>query len=182
MSWLTRAPSDNSTLWAGTSVGRLYVSKNADAEPASSVNFTQIDTLATPGRAISSIAVDPTNPNHAYVSYLSYNAITPATQGHVFSVMFDPGTGTATFTNLEGTGTPIGDQPVNALAYDSVKGDLYAATDFGVAKLAGASAANAWTPAASGLPVVTVSSLTINTARQLLAGTHGRGAYQLTLP
>ena len=85
--------------------------------------------------------------------------------------------------NLEGTGTPIGNQPVNGVAYDNVSGDLYASTDFGVVRLASASAANAWTIAAPGLPVVTVAGLTINPgARQLLAATHGRGAYQLTLP
>jgi hypothetical protein len=101
----------------------------------------------------------------------------------VFSVTCDPVAGTATWVNLEGTGTPIGDQPVNGVAYDNVAGDLYASTDFGVIKLAGANPANGWTLAAQGLPVVTVAGLTINPgARQLLAASHGRGAYQLTLP
>ena len=77
----------------------------------------------------------------------------------------------------------IGDQPVNGVAFDPVSGDLFASTDFGVLRLAGASGANPWTMAAPGLPVVTVAGLTINPgARQLLAATHGRGAYQLTLP
>ena len=101
----------------------------------------------------------------------------------MFLVTYNPGTFTATWTNLEGTGTPIGNQPVNGVAYDPVKGDLYAATDFGVMKLAGANQANPWTLAAPGMPVVTVPGLTINPgARQLLASTHGRGAFQLTLP
>jgi hypothetical protein len=63
----------------------------------------------------------------------------------VFSVTYDPIAGTATWADLEGTGTPIGDQPVNGVAYDNVSGDLYASTDFGVVKLAGASASNGWT-------------------------------------
>jgi hypothetical protein len=190
--WVARAPSDNSTLWAATTRGRLFVSKNADADPASTVSFTRIDTLAanSPGRPISSISVDPANPNHAYISYLSFNALTTASfpadvrPGHVFSVTYDPVAGTATWVSLDGpSGGSIGDQPVNGVAYDPVAGDLYAATDFGVAKLAGANPANNWVPAASGLPVVTVAGLTINPgARQLLAATHGRGAYQLTLP
>jgi hypothetical protein len=154
------------------------------------VTFTRIDTLDAnaPNRAISSISIDPANPNHAYVSYLSYNELTANLEttthpGHVFSVTYDPVAGTATWVNLEGTGTPIGNQPVNAVAYDNLSGDLYASTDFGVVRLAGANAANAWTVAAPGLPVVTVAGLTINPgARQLLAATHGRGAYQLTLP
>jgi hypothetical protein len=189
--WISRATSDNSTLWAATTRGRVFVSKNADADPASAVTFNRIDTLAAnaPFRAISSISVDPANPNHAYISYLSYNSVVAVVgggaplPGHVFSVTYDPVANTATWVNLEGTGTPIGDQPVNAVAYDNVTGDLFAAIDFGVIKLAGANAANAWTLAAQGLPVVTVAGLTINPgARQLLAATHGRGAFQLTLP
>jgi hypothetical protein len=122
------------------------------------------------------------------VSYLSYNELIvntgqTALPGHVFSVTYDPVAGTATWTNLEGTGTPIGNQPVNSVAFDPVSGDLFGSTDFGVVRLAGASGANAWTLAAPGLPVVTVAGLTINPgARQLLSATHGRGAWQLTLP
>jgi len=102
----------------------------------------------------------------------------------VFSVTYDPIEGTATWVSLDGSGDgAIGDQPVNGVAYDPGKNDLYASTDFGVVKLAGANAANGWTLAAPGLPVVTVAGLTLNPgARQLLAATHGRGAYQLTLP
>ena len=188
--WISRATSDSSTLWASTTRGRLFISKNADAEPNSAVTFNRIDSLDanSPNRAISSISIDPANANHAYVSYLSYNELIANTgqapkPGHVFSVTYNPITNTATFVNLEGTGTPIGNQPVNGVAYDSGTGDLYAATDFGVIKLVGASSANGWTMAAPGLPVVTTAGLTINSsARQLLAATHGRGAYQLTLP
>ena len=182
--------SDNSTMWASTTTGRLFISKNADAEPQSTVTFTRLDSLDanTPNRAISSISIDPANPNCAYVSYLSYNELVATTlgdihPGHVFLVTYDPVAGTGTWTNLEGTGTTIGNQPVNSVAYDNVSGDLYASSDFGVFRLAGANGANPWTMAAPGLPVVTVAGLTINPgARQLLAATHGRGAYQLTLP
>jgi hypothetical protein len=182
-SWLTRAPSDNSTLWAATSTGRLFISKNADADPASSVVFTRCDTLATnsPGRAISSISVDPANPNHAYVSYLGYSSVTPTTPGHVFSVTCDPVAGTATWTPLEGTGAgALGEQPINGVAYDNQTGDLYAATDFGALKLPAGS--SAWEIAGQGLPIVTVAGLNIDvSSRQLFAATHGRGAYKLPL-
>jgi hypothetical protein len=102
----------------------------------------------------------------------------------VFSVTYDPGAGTATWTLLDGTGSgSIGDQPVNAVVFDKGTGDLYAATDFGVVKLLASDTASGWVLAADNLPVVTVAGLTINPgARQLLAATHGRGAYQLTLP
>lgn len=186
--WISRTTADNSTLWAATTIGRLFISKNANATPQTAVTFTRLDSLdaTSPPRAISSISIDPNNPNRAYVSYLSYNgkfAAAPPQPGHVFRVDYNPGAGTATWTNLEGTGTPIGDQPVNAVAFDATSGDLFAATDFGVLRLAGANGANAWTTAAQGLPVVTISGLTLNAgARQLLGASHGRGAFQLTLP
>src|SRR5438552_12647861 len=81
VAWVSRATTDNSTLWAATPRGRVFISKNADADPASAVTFTRLDTLAanSPGRPISSISVDPANSNHAYISYLSYNTITSNT-------------------------------------------------------------------------------------------------------
>jgi hypothetical protein len=185
VSWVARGTGDDATLWAATTTGRVLISKNANAADPASVAFTRLDSLAAnaPGRAVSSISVDPANPNHAFVSYLSYNQLSTA-PGHVFSVTYDPSAGTATWTSLDGSGAgAIGDQPVNGVAFDPATGDLYAATDFGVVELAGANPANEWTLAAPGLPVVTVAGLTINpSARQLLAATHGRGAYQLTLP
>jgi len=188
--WISRTSADSSMLWAATTTGRLFISKNADANPETAVTFTRIDTLDanSPNRAISSISIDPANPNRAYVSYLSYNDLIVNSgqmpkPGHVFRVDYNPVAGTATWTNLEGTGTPIGNQPVNSVAFDPLTGNLYASIDFGVVRLEGANGANPWTMAAPGLPVVTVAGLTINPdARQLLAATHGRGAYQLTLP
>src|SRR5262249_40158351 len=126
--WTQRTSADSGTLWVSTTLGRVFVSHNADAADPHAVSFTRLDSLApnSPGRAISSISIDPDNPNHAYVSYLSYNELPLGnTQpGHVFSVTYDPVAGTATWTNLEGTGTPIGNQPVNGVAYDKATGDL----------------------------------------------------------
>ena len=57
-----------------------------------SVTYTRLDSLAanSPGRFVSGIYVDPANSNHAWITYSSYSAITPATPGHVFSVTFNP--------------------------------------------------------------------------------------------
>jgi hypothetical protein len=184
--WLTRAGTDSSTLWASTTTGRLFVSHNADAASTAAVTFTRIDSLAanSPNRAISRIYVDPANSNHAWVSYLGYNAATPDQTGHLFEVTYNPVAGTATWTRLDDAGSShYGDIPANAIVEDPATGDLYVANDFGVVKLAADDTASGWVLAAQDLPVVTVAGLTINPgARQLLAATHGRGAYQLTLP
>jgi hypothetical protein len=183
---VTRAPSDTSTLWAATRFGRVFISKNADdvsnvaGADASNVTFTRLDSLDpnSPGRFISSIYVDPRNPNHAWISYSGYSARTPSQPGHVFSVTYDPVAGTATWTSLDGS---LGDIPVTALVRDDATGDLYAANDFGVLRLPRGS--TTWQTAARGLPNVEVPWLTISTsARVLYAATHGRGAYVLQLP
>jgi hypothetical protein len=178
-----RATSDTSTLWAATTTGRVFVSKNADADPASSVSFTRIDTLAPndPNRFVSSIYIDPANANHAWVSYSGFSSATPGTPGHVFEVAYNPLAGTATWTSLDGaTGGPLGDIPVTDLVRDDVTGDLYAATDYGV--LRRASGSPVWTFAAPGMPNVEVPGLTIVPAnRKLYAATHGLGAWSLNL-
>jgi hypothetical protein len=178
-----RANGDTSTLWAATGTGRVFVSKNADADPASSVSFTRIDSLAAndPNRFVSSIYIDPANPNHAWLSYSGFSSATPATPGHVFEVTYHPGAGTATWTSLDGaSGGPLGDIPITDLVRDDVTGDLFAASDYGVMRLAAGS--STWTLAAPGMPNVEVAGLTIVPAKRVLyAATHGMAAWRLNL-
>ena len=174
-----RAPSDTSTLWAGLRRGRVFVSKNADNPTASAVTYDRIDSASTPERFVSGIAVDPTNPNHAFISFSGYNAYANAAgtaPGHVFDVLYDPIGHTATWKNID---YDLGDQPITDVALDT-NGDLYASTDFGVDVLS--KGTTAWVPASTGLPSVAVYGLTIDrTNRVLLAATHGRSAWQLAL-
>jgi len=172
----SRASSNTGTLWAGTRNGRLFLAENADALPAA-VDFTRIDTPSTPGRFVAGIAVDPNDPNHAWVSYSGYSRYTPASPGHVFEVSYDPSSQTATFTDRT---YDLGDQPVTGIAFDAATGDVYAATDFGVARLP--DGATKWQNAAPGLPRVAVYGITLSQEGHLLfAATHGRGAYSLRL-
>jgi Bacterial Ig-like domain (group 3) len=171
-----RAPSDATTLWAGTRLGRIYVSSNANAA-AASVTYTRIDTLAgvtLPARFPSGIAVDPTNPNHAFISYSGYSAYSPG--GHVYEVTYNPGAGTATATDLS---ADLGDQPVTDLVYAPATHSLFAATDFGVlARLTTGSSGWVSTP---GLPVVAVYGLTFDGAgNELYAATHGRSIWKIS--
>jgi hypothetical protein len=64
---------------------------------------------------------------------------------------------------------------------DGNTGDLYAATDFGVLVLD--SGDRRWREAGAGLPTVLTPYLQILPDRHLLfVGTHGRGAWYLSLP
>lgn len=176
---LERNPSDTGTLWAATTTGRVFISMNADAA-AGSVTYTRLDSLAAnaPGRFVSGIYIDPANPDHAWISYSGYNYNTPDQPGHVFEVTYDPGAGTATWTDLS---YDVGDLPVTDLVRDDVTGDLYAASDFGVMRLPFGE--TSWVLGGSGLPNVEVAGLTIVPgSRVLYAATHGRSAWMLNLP
>ncbi len=173
-----RYAGDTGTLWAATTTGRVFISKNADAA-AGSVTWTRLDTLASadPNRFVSSISIDPANGNHAWISYSGYNVNTPSQPGHVFSVMYDPVAGTATWTDISSN---LDDLPITDLVRDDVTGDLYASTDFGVLTLPNGS--STWVAAGAGLPNVEVAGLTIVPgARVLYAATHGRSAWKLNL-
>jgi hypothetical protein len=174
---ISRAPSNTSTLWAGLRRGRVFVSSNAD-KVAGQVIFFRIDTSSTPTRFVSGIAVDPADPNHAFISFSGYNAYNPTQPGHVFDVHYNSMIHTATWTNIDHN---LGDEPITGIAYDSVTGDLFVSTDFAVNVLTPNS--TTWVPAASGLPPVATYGLTFDFVNRVLyAATHGRSAYSLSLP
>jgi hypothetical protein len=175
-----RAPSDHGTLWAGLRRGRVFVSSNADNPTPGAVTFYRIDSPSTPTRFVSGIAVDPGNPNHAFISFSGYNAYAASSStasGHVFDVKYDPSSHTATWRSLDFN---LGDQPVTGIAFDPDTRDVFVSTDFGVNMLR--SSDTRWVPAAGSLPPVAVYGLTIDSsARVLYAATHGRGAWKLDL-
>jgi hypothetical protein len=180
---LARTRANGGTLWVATTTGRVFLSTNAE-EAAGSVTFTRLDTLpgatAAPGRFVSSIYIDQANSNHAWISYSGYSSLTPSQPGHVFEVTYNPKTNNATWASLDGGIGPVGDLPVTALVR-STRGDLFAATDFGVLRLA--SGTSNWTVAGTGLPAVEVAGLTIvNGSHVLYAATHGRSVWSLQIP
>jgi hypothetical protein len=177
---VARTAQDTSTLWAATAAGRVLISKNADAEPETSVTFTRLDSLVTnsPGRFVSGIFIDPRDSNRAWLSYSGYNASTPSTPGHVFEVRYNPVAGTATWKDLS---YDLVDTPITGIARDEVTHDIFASSDFGVYKLVPKE--KCWRLAAPGMPNIEVAGLTIvPSAHRLYAASHGQGAWLLTLP
>jgi len=176
VAWIARAPQNTGTVWAATGAGRVFVTENVDAS-AGSVVWNRVDPALAPGRAISEIYVDPSNARHAWISYNGYNVNTPATPGHVFEATWN-GAGAATYVDRS---YDLPDFPITALVRDDLTGDLYAASDFGVMKLA--KGTTTWVVAGGGLPMVSVAGLTIvPSARILYAATHGRSAWSMQLP
>src|SRR5207248_6566796 len=92
------------------------------------VTFTRIDSPVMPNRFVTRILADRSDPNVALISYSGFNALTPSSPGHIFRAVFNPATRIASFELLD---HEPGDLPINTIAYDDLRGDLYAATVFG---------------------------------------------------
>jgi len=177
---LERAPGDGNTLWVATSTGRIFVSKNADNPDPAAVVFDRIDNDATatndPPRYPTSIFVDRTNPNHAWITYSGYNSKTPATPGHVFEVFYVPEA--SRFVNLDGHKiNGYGDIPAQAIIA-TLRGTLYVANDYGVVVKEPNS--TVWKMSPAGLPNMLVADLVYVPEKDTLyAATHGQGVWEL---
>lgn len=172
-----RASADGGTLWAATSVGRLFVSKDANA-PGAGVTFARIDTAGMPNRFVTGILVDRADPNVALIAYTGFNQITPATPGHIFRAVYTPATGRATFTRVDGD---LGDIPINTIAFDDARGDLYAGTDYGPIVLKRGTAT--WQGAGLGFPEALIVDMEwVPEERVLVIATHGLGIFYLRVP
>jgi len=206
ISWLARSGADHGTLWAATSAGRIFVSHNADAIDPATVAWHRIDSSTTgssPTRYPSAIYVDPANASHAWITYSGYNAVTPTTPGHAFSVTEGnpaiPGSGTFTNLNVESGSsaypTPFsdGDLPASDIVRDDATHTLYVGTDFGV--LEGDNDGASWHTTV-GMPRYEVMHLEIQPSNRvatcaglkgaqckpvLYAATHSQGIWQMKL-
>jgi hypothetical protein len=203
ISWLARDSGDHGTLWAATSAGRIFVSHNVDATDPNDVTWLRIDNSVTggsPTRFPSGITIDPSNSDHAWISYSGYDAVTPTTPGHVFSVTNTGTSGAGTFTNLDveagtsafPTPTNDGDLPVADIVRDDATHTLYVATDFGV--LRGDNDGTGGWHVTAGMPRYEVMHLAIEPSSRdatcsggtkcdhvLYAATHSQGIWRMDL-
>ena len=75
----------------------------------------------------------------------------------------------------------LGDLPINTIAFDDARGDLYAGTDFGPLLLRRGT--TTWELAGIGFPEALMVDLEIVVEQRLLVGaTHGLGIFYLRLP
>ena len=143
-----------------------------------------LSTPQLPNRYVTSIAVDPVNGAHAFVSFGSYSRrwIPDAGVGHVFETR----DGGATWSDVSQN---LPDAPVYKVI---VRGaDLVVGTELGtfvaprssIAPVAAFASttdlAASWRRLGSGLPPVTVWDLTLAPDGRVVAGTHGRGTWEL---
>ena len=164
------APSNSNTVYAGSDDAAVSVTTNA----GSGAGATWVPISPPCPRAVTDIAVDPVSSTTAYVTYSGFSGFVD-TVGHVFKTT----NGGASFTDISGNLPNI---PVNAIVVDpDIANTLYIATDIGVFVTNNGGAA--WSVLGTGLPNVAVLALSFQHAtRTLRAGTHGRSAWDFSLP
>jgi hypothetical protein len=160
----------------GLNNGKVFatITGGATAANMTDVTFVGTPTTGMPTNYIARSVIDPNNANTAYVVF-NGNAIAGR---HVWKTtnLNVTGTGTVTWTAIDGTGIP--DVSVNAFAIDPANSsNLYAGTDRGVFKSTDGGAN--WSLYGVGLPDVAVFDLAISPSGLLRAATHGRGFFEI---
>jgi photosystem II stability/assembly factor-like uncharacterized protein len=166
LSTIAVAPSDSKTLYIGTSDGHIAVARDGES-------FRRAES-GTPGRFVSEFAVDPSDPDRAWVGISGFDENTPGEPGHVFKTDNAGGRWADASSGLPNL-------PVNTIVLDPENPDtLFAGTDYGVYR--SDDGADSWTRFSEGLPNVVIADLVVHApSRTLVAGTHGRGTWRVQL-
>ncbi len=177
ISYIAVAPSDSQRIYTGSDRGELWMSTNG----GTSWQEINSGTTPLPTYAITSIAVDPSNPSKIYVGLSG----TDAGEDHMWRC--DNTTSPSlTWVDISGTGaTALPHVPLNGIALDidDPVNVMYVATDIGV--FSTTSAGTAWNNATAplGLPNVQVNDVkAVPGTRSLYAATYGRGIWRIDLP
>lgn len=183
---LAVAPTDSNRLATGSSIGHVAVTADGGQ------NWTDVTAVAPlPNRSITQVAFDPASSNRLYVTLSGFSGFNGDTAGHVFlgtltvvgssvNVLWQDVSSAPTCPLGSGSLPNI---PVNDIVVDpDHAGRLYVATDLGVLQGDLQPGGACWQPLGTGLPNVAVLSLKLHEAsRTLVAGTHGRSAWALSL-
>ncbi len=167
------APSNPAVVYTVTTDGQVGTSSNIYLALPTWTDVTSSPMPTDGSLPFGAVAVSPTNSQVAYVGVEGF--VSGTSYGHVY--MTSDGGGT--WTDITGN---LPDAPVNAIAIDpEVPDDIYIGTDVGVfVATDGGVSGEAWQQLGSGLPNVAVLGLNFDSAnRDLIAATHGRGAWAI---
>lgn len=159
-------------VWTGASDGTISVTNNA--HELNKTRFFNVTRAPLPNRFVTDIALDPRNPQRAVATFSGFNRATPNAPGHVF-LTSNYG---ALWTDISGN---LPDTPVNSVVLDPNKpATIYVGTDIGVFQTS--DTGQTWVRLGNGMPQVSVLQLRYQTASgSVVAATHGRGVYRLTI-
>ncbi len=162
------SPQNDNVRIVGLNNGRVF------ATTTGAIPMTDV-TGVLPAKYVSRVAIDPNDPNTAYVTLAGFGGATPA---HIWKTTNLAGViaGTAVWSAAD---TGIGDVPVNAFVVDPYNSNnLFAGTDIGVYRSTDRGAT--WNLFGTGLPRVAVFDMAIEKNFGILRiATHGRGIYEI---
>jgi hypothetical protein len=156
------APGNSNVIWVGHNNGEIYVTSNGTA---ATPTWTRVDTSGPlPDRWVSRIAVDPTNPNHAYAAFLGW---------HDDSVWETTDGGLSWNDIASGKLIPAS---VNVISVHPTKpGWLYAGTDLGL--FTSSNNGGSWTTVSDGPGAVPVEDISFRNPSLIMIATYGRGIW-----
>jgi hypothetical protein len=175
LSTIAAAPGNSNIIYVGSDTSDIEVTSNGGT------TWTSIATATLPTRAVTQVAVDPSNPATTYATFSGFGTCATfcsGPTGHVFKTI---NTGTA-WIDISGN---LPDIPVNAIVIDpadSTHNTLYVGTDIG--GFFTNTGGTTWSPlgVTGSLPNAQILSLTLhNPSRTLRAATHGRGVWDINL-
>ena len=160
------------TVYAGTDTGLLWKTTNANATPASSIVWTRLGEGVLPQSWVTSIAVDPTDENHVFVSFSAYK------NGDRAANVWETADGGASWSNVSGN---LPNAPVLTVTYDQPDHQLFVADGFGV--FYRGESETSWTRLGTGLPNAPVMDLKLTGDRSTIyAANYGRGVWKIPRP
>jgi len=169
------APSDTSglTYAFGTQDGQLQLTTNGGN------SWNNLDAAnAVPDRYVTGLAFNPSNADTLFVALSGFDEGTPSQPGHLFRTT-DALSASPSWTNA----SPPTDLPNDCLLIDpSNPSTLYVGCDLGVWTSPNSGASWTHLGPSQGLPNVAVFDLRMNSSGNLVAFTHGRGAFLYALP
>jgi hypothetical protein len=164
---------------SGFKAGIVMLSNSGGAWHATAQECTGSSTCPNgglPNRYITGIKIDPSAPNHAYLSLSGYSRhwiVGPDDPGvgHVYQTT----TGGTSWTDVSGN---LPDIPANDIVLNGRT--LIAASDIGV--YTSADNGSSWSRLGTNLPNVVVSQILVDPNGNLVAATHGRGVWTIHAP
>jgi trimeric autotransporter adhesin len=168
---VTVSPITNNRVYFGLDNGAVVRIDNANTTPVA----TTIKASGSPSASVSCIAIDPSNENHALITYSNFGSNSVLESTNALAA-------TPTWTNDRGN---LPDMPVYWAMFDPRNSDwAILATDMGVWSTDNLNAATTnWGPTNTGFANVRVDMLQYRASDRLLAaGTHGRGIFTTNIP
>ena len=165
---------DGGLVYAGTDDGRLWQSKNADADNPASVKWTRLKAKALPKRWVTRVEVSPKTDKWTAASFSAWRWLDGEDSPHV-ALTKDKG---KSWKDISGN---LPDAPVNdVIWHPSQKQTLYVATDVGV--FTTTDLGKNWTKVGANLPLVPVHDINIQIESQtMFAATYGRSIWETSI-